>query len=131
MTSKSITKREPLSRPKQRETAPSPYYVALKARPKSPAADDRVVDSKPQGAQNKVLAARRPSAVNINDPLALIRKHDLARLLGVNSWTIDNWRRAGSIPPPVVLSPQIVAWRRSDIERWLIERQQSAEQRRT
>jgi prophage regulatory protein len=58
-----------------------------------------------------------------DDPLALIRKRELARLLSVNSWTIDNWRKRGLIPPPVVLSPQVVAWRRATIARWLDERQ--------
>jgi predicted DNA-binding transcriptional regulator AlpA len=58
-----------------------------------------------------------------NDPLQLIRKRELARLLRVNPWTIDNWRKRGRIPAPVCISPQIVAWRRTDIDRWLIERQ--------
>jgi predicted DNA-binding transcriptional regulator AlpA len=62
---------------------------------------------------------RLPSA----DPLALIRKRELAELLGVNPWTIDGWRKRGLIPPAIILSPQVVVWRRSDIERWLIERQ--------
>jgi predicted DNA-binding transcriptional regulator AlpA len=71
-----------------------------------------------------------PSA-NLNDPLALIRKRDLAVLLGVNSWTIDNWRKRGRIPQPIILSPQIVAWRRADIDAWLRERQTAAAQNRS
>jgi predicted DNA-binding transcriptional regulator AlpA len=61
--------------------------------------------------------------VRIIDQLELIHKRPLARLLGVNPWTLDFWRRRGQMPPPVVLSPQIVAWRRRDIARWLEERQ--------
>ena len=56
--------------------------------------------------------------------LQLIRKRELAKLLGVNAWTIDHWRKRGLIPPPVVLSPQILGWRRADIELWLAQRQQ-------
>jgi predicted DNA-binding transcriptional regulator AlpA len=68
-------------------------------------------------------ASEQRALAYIADPLALIRKKDLAKLLGVNVWTIDNWRRAGKFPEPITLSHQIVAWRRADIDRWLIERQ--------
>lgn len=57
------------------------------------------------------------------DPMQLIRKRELAKLLGVNPWTLDNWRRRGSIPKPIILSGQVVAWRRLEIERWLAERE--------
>jgi len=57
--------------------------------------------------------------VRIPDPIQLIRKRDLAKLLSVQPWTIDAWRRKGRLPAPVVLSPQIVAWKRQDIEQWL------------
>jgi predicted DNA-binding transcriptional regulator AlpA/DNA-binding CsgD family transcriptional regulator len=56
------------------------------------------------------------------DGLAMIRKGELAAMIGVSPSTIDGWRKVGRIPAPIVLSPQVVAWRRSDIERWLIER---------
>jgi predicted DNA-binding transcriptional regulator AlpA len=69
--------------------------------------------------------SRSPPYVS-DDPLALIRKRELARLLGVNPWTIDGWRKAGTIPPPIILSGQIVAWKRSDIEAWLDERKAQA-----
>jgi predicted DNA-binding transcriptional regulator AlpA len=71
--------------------------------------------------RNKKLRERGP--LDPNDPLALIRKDELAALLRVNPWTIDAWRKKKRIPEPIVISPQIVAWRRSDIDRWLIERQ--------
>jgi ribosomal protein S18 acetylase RimI-like enzyme/predicted DNA-binding transcriptional regulator AlpA len=57
-----------------------------------------------------------------SDPLQLIRKRELARLLGINPWTLDGWRKRGLIPPPIVLSPQVVAWRRSVIATLLDER---------
>jgi predicted DNA-binding transcriptional regulator AlpA len=59
------------------------------------------------------------------DPLALIRKAELAKLLDVNPWTIDNWRKRGLIPQPICLSPQIVAWRRSDVDHWLRDRERN------
>jgi predicted DNA-binding transcriptional regulator AlpA len=67
---------------------------------------------------------------SVSDELALLRKRELATLLRVNPWTIDAWRKAGRIPQPVELSPQIVAWRRSDIARWLDERQSKSASRR-
>ena len=63
-----------------------------------------------------------PSIDVTDDPLALIRKRELAKLLGVHQWTVDNWRKRKRLPPPIVLSPCIVAWRRADIARWLEER---------
>jgi predicted DNA-binding transcriptional regulator AlpA len=57
--------------------------------------------------------------VKLTDPLELIRKRELAKILGVHVWTIDYWRRLGRIPPPIILSQQVVAWRRTDIEAWL------------
>ena len=62
-----------------------------------------------------------------SDALALIRKHELAALLGVNPWTLDYWRKKGVMPPAIVLGPQTVAWRRIDIEQWLLQRQQNIE----
>jgi predicted DNA-binding transcriptional regulator AlpA len=70
----------------------------------------------------------RLAAADPNDPLAMIRKDELAFLLGVNPWTIDGWRKAGRIPQPITLSPQIVVWRRSDIDAWLRERQSASAQ---
>jgi predicted DNA-binding transcriptional regulator AlpA len=74
----------------------------------------------------RVSPANRQSKQTLppsNDPLALIRKRELAQLLRVDPWTIDAWRKTGRIPPPIILSPQIVAWRRSDITLWLAQRE--------
>ena len=60
--------------------------------------------------------------VKLVDPLQLIRKRQLAKLLGVNVWTIDHWRRHGRIPQPIKLSAQILGWRRCDIDQWLDQR---------
>jgi predicted DNA-binding transcriptional regulator AlpA len=74
-------------------------------------------NKKSQPTQNPTAAWRRI----IDDELQLIRKRELAALLRVNPWTIDAWRKTGRIPQPLVLSAQFVAWRRSDIIRWLDE----------
>jgi predicted DNA-binding transcriptional regulator AlpA len=57
-----------------------------------------------------------------NDPLGCVTKRELAKLLRINKWTIDSWRRRGWLPPEIVASPQLVLWRRRDIEEWLEER---------
>jgi predicted DNA-binding transcriptional regulator AlpA len=54
----------------------------------------------------------------------------LARLLRVDPWTVDHWRKRGIIPPPLVLSPQVVAWRRTDIMLWLAQREATPSQTR-
>jgi predicted DNA-binding transcriptional regulator AlpA len=53
------------------------------------------------------------------DPLACITKRELAKLLRVNKWTIDHWRKRGWLPAEIVASPQLVLWRRKDIDEWL------------
>jgi predicted DNA-binding transcriptional regulator AlpA len=58
-----------------------------------------------------------------DDALQLVRKRELAELLRINTFTLDNWRKAGLLPQPLTLSPQIVAWRRADILAWLAERE--------
>jgi predicted DNA-binding transcriptional regulator AlpA len=54
--------------------------------------------------------------------IQLIRKRPLARLLGVNSWTVDRWRKKGTFPRPIWLSPTTPVWKLSDVEKWLDER---------
>jgi predicted DNA-binding transcriptional regulator AlpA len=54
--------------------------------------------------------------------LALLRKRELARLLGVSHRTIDRWARMGKLPPAIRLSAHMRAWRLQDIQRWQAER---------
>jgi predicted DNA-binding transcriptional regulator AlpA len=58
-------------------------------------------------------------------PLQLIRKRELAELLTVDPWTIDNWRKKGRFPKPIVLSDQVLVWRLTDIDRWLQEKREA------
>lgn len=59
-----------------------------------------------------------------NHPLQLLSKRQLAELLGVNSWTVDRWRKTNpDFPAPVWLSDSTLRWRRLDVERWLATRQ--------
>ena len=64
-----------------------------------------------------------PDQVFADDALQLIKKRELAQLLRVNPYTLDHWRKLGKIPEPIVLTPQLVAWRRSVILQWLEERE--------
>jgi predicted DNA-binding transcriptional regulator AlpA len=51
--------------------------------------------------------------------------------LGVNPWTIDNWRKSGKIPQPIRLSSKIIGWRASTVRQWLNDREgQSAPDRK-
>ncbi|WP_108682071.1 AlpA family transcriptional regulator [Methyloceanibacter sp. wino2] len=53
----------------------------------------------------------------------MIRKKDLAKRLGVNPWTLDNWRRRGLMPPPIKITENMLFWRVSDIDAWLREKE--------
>lgn len=63
--------------------------------------------------------------IRVHDDLELIKKRALAKLLSVNPWTIDNWRKRGLLPQPVKLGPHVVAWRRREIEEWLDEHREA------
>jgi predicted DNA-binding transcriptional regulator AlpA len=114
-----ISDREQARREKQRGARSSVIAPLLNEEPPAPVTDD--VDHKSAVGLNRALDPRPPS--HLNDPLQLVSKKQLASLLGVHVWTIDNWRRRGAIPKPICLSPQIVAWRRVDIDRWLAQRE--------
>ena len=62
-----------------------------------------------------------PQEAFADDAIQLIKKKELAQLLRINPWTIDNWRKRGRIPQPIILSPQVVAWPRAEILQWLAE----------
>jgi excisionase family DNA binding protein len=64
--------------------------------------------------------------MNTNVPLEddkLLTAKDLARILGVDSTTIQNWVRAGQIPS-VKLSARTRRFRRSAVEEWLRQSEQ-------
>jgi predicted DNA-binding transcriptional regulator AlpA len=65
------------------------------------------------------VVPKRPS-----HPLEVMRKRELAKLLKVSPWTIDNWRRDDpQFPPPIWMTLTTPVWRVVDIERWLATRQ--------
>lgn len=62
------------------------------------------------------MASKTTSVV----PLTL-RARDAAALLGISVTVLREQVNEGNVPAPVRLSPNRVAWRRRDLERWLDE----------
>ncbi len=60
------------------------------------------------------------------DPLELLKRADVLRLLRIAKPTLRRWIRGGLFPRPFYLSPTLPVWRRTDIERWLAEREAKA-----
>lgn len=52
----------------------------------------------------------------------LIRKHELAKRLGINRWTLMRWCKERKFPQPIRLSDVVIAWRVSEVEAWLQQR---------
>ncbi len=50
----------------------------------------------------------------------------LAQHLGVSTQTIRRWIRSGKLPAPIVLSPTVRRWKKTEIESWLETFEQSA-----
>ncbi len=58
-----------------------------------------------------------------NDHLTLLRKAEVARCLGVSTWTLDRWVKVGKFPPPIYLTAgSPAAWRVSDLDAFLQKR---------
>jgi prophage regulatory protein len=56
----------------------------------------------------------------------LILKHERKRLVPLSEPTIWRMERRGEFPQRIRVSPGRVAWRRSEIERWLEQRQRAS-----
>jgi predicted DNA-binding transcriptional regulator AlpA len=53
-------------------------------------------------------------------PIQLIRKKELAKMLGVDRWTIDRYRREmPDFPRPLKFSEQVLVWDLTEIKAWL------------
>lgn len=61
--------------------------------------------------------------LKLEEPTAavkLVRKRQVAELLGCSTWTIDQWTRRGKFPAPIFISDGAPArWRLGEIKRWL------------
>lgn len=66
---------------------------------------------------------RKVNFMNKND--MLLRPANLAKKLNVNLVTLWRWRRQGKIPQPINLGGRLIAWRKSTIEDWLSEKENS------
>ena len=52
----------------------------------------------------------------------MMRAPDVAEMLGVSKATVWGWLKAGRLPKPIKLGPNVTVWRRADIEGWIEER---------
>ena len=57
-----------------------------------------------------------------------LRSSEVQESLGVSQATIYRWMKAGHFPRPVRLGPATVAWKQSDLEKWLKERAEDSVQ---
>lgn len=69
------------------------------------------------------LSLRPKSVANSIDPLHLIKKRPLAKLLGISPWTLDRLWKSDRFPPPIRLSDQCICWRYSTVQEFLASRE--------
>lgn len=70
--------------------------------------------------------------MNTQTCVLLLRYRDLlAAGIIRNRTTLDRWIKAGQFPRPLRIGPNTNAWRASDVEQWLDEREQKQIQRET
>jgi len=61
------------------------------------------------------------------DPLELIREAELRGRIRLSHSTIWRLVNANRFPKPIQLTARAKAWRRSDVEAWLVERAEASE----
>ena len=52
----------------------------------------------------------------------LLRQRDVLDLLQVSRATLTNWRKDGNFPAPRKLGPRVLAWRREDVDAWILSK---------
>ena len=53
-------------------------------------------------------------------------RNQLEKLFKVSSATIYRWIKEGIFPKPVRLGPNMVRWKASDIEAWMMQKEMAA-----
>lgn len=56
-------------------------------------------------------------------PTRLMRRRAVAERVGLSAVTIWRLERSGRFPKSIRISPGAIAWRETDIERWIEERE--------
>ena len=56
----------------------------------------------------------------------LIKRQELEKALTVSSATIYRWIKEGNFPKPVRLGANMVRWKASDIEEWMMQKEVAA-----
>lgn len=56
------------------------------------------------------------------DESQLLRRSEVAKLLAIGESTWSRWVAEGRAPQPIRLSPRTVAWRYSDVQKFINDR---------
>lgn len=56
-------------------------------------------------------------------PEKLLRRPEVESLTGLSRSTLYDWMKKGDFPQPIKLGARLVAWRESDISKWLESRE--------
>jgi prophage regulatory protein len=59
-------------------------------------------------------------------PTILLKRPEVTRRTGLSRSTLYVWMGRGAFPKPIKLGTRSIAWRESDIEDWINEREQES-----
>ena len=48
----------------------------------------------------------------------ILRRKDVAQLLGLSVFSVDRWTKAGKLPKPISLGARFCGWDRESFEQW-------------
>lgn len=105
--------------PKPLQNKPTQRELAEKARAAKQRANER---EQPRPWRANRYESLPSVSLSPNPAIDLIRKHELAKRLGINRWTLMRWCKERKFPQPIRLSDVVIAWRVSDVEAWLQQR---------
>jgi prophage regulatory protein len=62
-----------------------------------------------------------------SQPFRILRRHEVARMIGVSPLTISRWAKQGVMPPQLQIGPAVVGWKEADLLEWIERRRIEAE----
>jgi predicted DNA-binding transcriptional regulator AlpA len=95
--------------PRRRRDAARPFAPADLSRKKAPQPDRRVQDE-------------RNSDVTEDSDVILLRLPEVKAMTGLSKSSLYALVREGTFPAPVRLGPRAVAWVKSEVRQWAVER---------
>ena len=86
-------------------------------------ADDGLTKEQLRKVNRPGFRGYKPESDGYDERSTIVAPRHLYLAVGLSAVTVWRLRNRDQFPPPIQLSPGRVGWRRSDLERWLAQRE--------